>query len=71
VFEPLLNRARELWPALYDEPDALLPSIDPASKGSRDVRRLPVDIAATAQWIFEQNGLQASRDLATGLRAAG
>ena len=71
VFEPLLERIRDTWPALYDEPDTLLPSIDPDSKGSRDVRRLPVDIAASAQWIFEQNSLQASRDLAKNLRKAG
>ena len=71
VLLPLHDRAHSLAPSLYPEPMALLDGVDPDALGSGNLRRLSVDMAASAQWIFEQNALQAVRDLAMGLRGAG
>lgn len=71
VLAPLIERMDLVRPYLYESPDALLDGADPGALGSSNLRRLDVDIAATAQWLFEQNTLQAARDLAIGLARNG
>jgi carbamoyltransferase len=71
VLEPMHRRMQELLPGLYDDPDAWIDGVDPDARGSNDLRRAGVDLAASAQWIFEQSSLLAARSLSVGLARAG
>ena len=71
VIKPLLARVAKAAGHLYGDPDALVPGADPAALGSSDLRRQSVDIAASAQWVFEQSILQVTRDFAIALIETG
>jgi carbamoyltransferase len=71
VLVPLRDRTASLWPLIYDNANALLDGVDPQAMGSGNVRRVYADMAASAQYVFEQNALLATRNLASGLMRAG
>ncbi|GHD47843.1 hypothetical protein GCM10017083_18700 [Thalassobaculum fulvum] len=55
----------------YPDPDAMLASHEPGAYGSQHLRRLEVDVAASAQALFEACTLNDVNTLSTALQEAG
>ncbi|EDP65969.1 carbamoyltransferase, NodU family protein [alpha proteobacterium BAL199] len=71
VITPIIQRVVELAKRLYPDPMAPVGNLETGSYGQNDMRRRTVDVAATAQWLFEENSLADVRKLSTALIAAG
>ncbi|MEQ8399177.1 carbamoyltransferase C-terminal domain-containing protein [Thalassobaculum sp.] len=71
VLKPLEAIVGRRSPGLYDDPSAPTRHSIPGEMGADNLGSLDVDLAATAQALFEENMLGELRGFADGLHAAG
>lgn len=67
VIRPLFTRIQTYSHRLYDDGAAKIPHPHADAYGSEDLRRASVDIAASIQWIFEENSLENTRRFSEAL----
>lgn len=71
VLEKVFERARWLGARIYDDPQAPTQHHEAGALGADNLRAFHVDMAATAQWLFEEGSLDGVRAFAEGLHLAG
>ncbi len=71
VLDKLEIHARKILETSYPDPDEMLANHEPGAYGSEHLRRIEVDVAASAQALFEACTLNDVNTLSTALREAG
>jgi len=73
IVRPLFTRIQTYAPRMYDDEDAKIdhPHADPGANGNENLGRKSVDVAASIQWVFEENALDDTRRFSEALLRAG
>jgi len=70
VIQPLRRRLGAYKDKLYTDAAKIVADIPDDANGRQNLARVPVDIAASIQWMFEQNALAQTRKLSDSLLRA-